>query len=248
MSEPARAAGDGPPVPPGSFEQVEEFADFGVRALVTRRTAGDFNLGGAEPVAEVMARWGGLRSALGAAGSDSRFATALQVHGSRILEHGPGWSGWLRGDGADGHFSATKGTGMAVTVADCVPVFLAHPTGAAAIVHAGWRGTADGILPAAIAVYRSHGLRVADLRIHLGPAICGRCYEVGADVYARLTGQVVSGPRQVDLRAVLAAQARGAGVAGVSVSSRCTRCDNSLFYSHRAGDAGRQVAAIVALG
>ncbi len=233
-------------MPPGSLEEVEEFSAIGVRALVTRRTAGDFNLGGAEPVAQVIARWSGLRFVIGAGGPDSRFATALQVHGSVILQHRPGWRGWLRADAADGHFSAARGTGLAVTVADCVPVFLAHPAGAIALVHAGWRGTADGILPAAVAIYRNQGLKPADVRVHLGPAICGRCYEVGADVYARLTGRTVSGPHTVDLRAVLATQAREAGVVAVSASTQCTRCDNDTFFSHRAGDAGRQVAALMA--
>jgi YfiH family protein len=244
--ESPRAAGDGPSLPEASFDWVDELADIGVRALVTRRLAGDFNLGGAEPVAQVMGRWNALRSVLGASGPESRFASSLQVHGSRILQHQPGWTGWLRADAADGHFTTATGTGLAVTIADCVPVFVAHPTGAIALVHAGWRGTADNILPAVLAVYQGLGMGLAEVRVHLGPAICGRCYEVGPDVYARLTGLVVRGPRPVDLRALLTAQARSAGVAQVSVSSRCTRCDNDVFYSHRAGDAGRQVAAIIA--
>jgi polyphenol oxidase len=230
----------------GSLEWVEELAELGVRALVTTRAAGDFNLGGDEPVAEVMARWGALRSALGAAGPASRFATATQVHGNRMLLHEPGWSGWLRVEGADGHFSGARGTGLGVTIADCVPVFLAHPAGPVALVHAGWRGTAEGVLPAALAVYRAQGLALADLRVHLGPAICGQCYEVGPEVYERLTGSPATGPRTINLRAILAAQARAAGVLAVSASDRCTRCNNDIYFSHRAGDAGRQVAAIIA--
>src|SRR5690606_7559315 len=98
--------------------------------------------------------------------------------------HEAGWAGWLRADGADGHLTVLPGTSFAVTVADCVPVFVAHPTGAAALLHAGWRGTAAGILPAAVRLLADRGAAATHLRVHLGPAICGACYEVSPDVYA----------------------------------------------------------------
>jgi hypothetical protein len=50
----------------------------------------------------------------------------------------------------------------------------------------------------------------------------------------------------VDLRGVLAAQARAAGVRDVRTSPHCTRCDNALYFSHRAGDPGRQLGVILA--
>jgi copper oxidase (laccase) domain-containing protein len=52
----------------------------------------------------------------------------------------------------------------------------------------------------------------------------------------------------VDLRALIADHARAAGVTRISVSALCTRCDNDRFFSHRAGDAGRQLGVIVARG
>ena len=135
---------------------------------------------------------------------------------------------------------------MAVTVADCVPVFLAHPSGAIALLHSGWRGTVGRILERGIAVLEAHGARASELHLHLGPAICGRCYEVSPDVYGQLTGRRVERPTPVDLRAVLADHGRAAGVRHVSVSPACTRCDNDRFFSHRAGDAGRQLGVMVA--
>src|SRR6185369_17260158 len=109
-------------------------------------------------------------------------------------------------------------------VADCVPVFLAHPSGAAAALHSGWRGTARRITAKAIERFGLHGLRPADLRLHCGPAICGRCYEVSPDVYAQLTGREVASPTTVDLRALIAEDARALGVRSISVSAFCTRC------------------------
>jgi YfiH family protein len=232
----------------GPYAAIDDFAPIGVQAIVTTRAAGDFGLAGQAPVGAVLARWRDLRVAIGAYGPGSRFATALQVHGTRVLRHGTGWEGWVRADDADGHFASAPGTGLGVTIADCVPVFIAHPhpTRAVALVHAGWRGTASGILQAAIEAFRSTGLAPADLRVHLGPAICGACYEVGPDVYAQLTGRHVERPHVVDLRQILADQARSAGVRAISISPWCTRCHNDLFFSHRAGDPERQVAAIIA--
>jgi copper oxidase (laccase) domain-containing protein len=82
--------------------------------------------------------------------------------------------------------------------------------------------------------------------VHLGPAICGRCYEVSAKVRAELTGQPANRAGNVDLRSLLAEHAQEAGVLKVTMSPYCTRCDNDRFFSHRAGDTGRQVGVIVA--
>jgi YfiH family protein len=226
------------------LEAVPELETRGFRAFTTTRAAGSFATVGAEPVGEVMARWRRLQEALAPYGP--RLATAAQVHGATVLVHDAGWSGWLRSEGADGHFSTVGGTGLAVSVADCVPVFLAHPSGAVALVHSGWRGTAARIVERAIALFTARGLAARDLIVHAGPAICGRCYEVSPDVYAELTGERPAGHRTVDLRALIAGHARAAGVRQVSVSAACTRCDNDRFFSHRAGDAGRQLGAIIA--
>ena len=223
-------------------ESVDAFAEFGVRALTTGRRAGSFGTGSDDPVRDVMARWNALRNALG----NGRLATATQVHGRTIIEHDGAWRGWLRGEDADGHLAMSRGTAMAVTVADCVPVFLAHPSGAAAALHSGWRGTAAGITAHAIARFTSLGLAAGDIRLHCGPAICGRCYEVSPDVYGQLTGQAVAVPTTVDLRSLIADHARALGVRHISASPMCTRCNNDLFFSHRAGDAGRQLGVILA--
>ena len=227
---------------PAALEEIDAFADWGIRAFTTTRAAGSFSTAGREPVNEVLGRWQRLREELGPAAR--RFATASQVHGARVLVHGPGWEGWLRADEADGHLTLERGTSFAVTIADCVPVFLAHPSGAAALLHAGWRGTAAGILPAAIRLLAERGLAVGELRVHAGPAICGRCYEVSPDVYAELTRRSVDRRTTVDLRGVLADQAREAGVRAFSASARCTRCDADRFFSHRGGDVGRQLGVL----
>ena len=225
-------------------EAVPELADFGIRAFTTTRAAGSFGVGTQEPVVDVMGRWDRLRAELRTGGP--RFATATQVHGTNVLVHHEGWEGWLRGDAADGHLSMSRGTALAVTVADCVPVFLAHASGAVALLHSGWRGTAGRIVERGIEALAHRGVPAAELRLHTGPAICGKCYEVSGEVYAQLTGRDPGKPTTIDLRALIAGHARALGVRHITTSPSCTRCDNDRFYSHRAGDAGRQLGVMIA--
>ncbi|HZI43303.1 MAG TPA: polyphenol oxidase family protein [Gemmatimonadaceae bacterium] len=228
-------------------ETVDEFAPFGIRAFTTTRATGTFGLASEQPVGEVMRRWRQLREELRPGGA--RLASATQVHGSRVVVHGPNWEGWLRVDDADGHASTDRGIALAVGVADCVPVFIAHPSGAAALLHSGWRGTVARIIERGIEALAQRGFSAVELRVHLGPAICGKCYEVKADVYRQLTGRDSSGQSScVDLRSIIADHARAARVRHITTSRFCTRCDNERFYSHRAGDAGRQIAVIFADG
>jgi len=228
-----------------SGEVVESLREIGITAFTTGRAAGSFGTQSDEPVRDVMSRWSTLRAQLG--GESTRLATAVQVHGANVLEHDGSWRGWLRGDAADGHLTTTPRTAMAVTIADCVPVFLGHSSGAIAMLHSGWRGTAARITEHAIRRLAEFGVPSNELRLHCGPAICGRCYEVSADVAAQLTGRDPGRPTRVDLRAIIADHARALGVHEISLSPLCTRCDNERFYSHRAGDAGRQLGVIVSV-
>lgn len=227
---------------------VPAFERWGVRAFTTTRAAGDFNLSADDPGRREQARerWVALHRALAGAGAP-RLASALQVHGTKVLVHDKPFEGWVRIEGADGHIVIGAGA-AAVTVADCVPAFIAHPSGTVGIVHAGWRGVAGGILPEALRRLAQLGFPVDECHVHLGPSICGRCYEVGTDVYEQLTGWETKRARHVDLRALLAEQASQLGVAGWSASGECTKCDNGELFSHRAGDAGRQVACIYSCG
>jgi hypothetical protein len=223
-------------------ELVPGFAELGIDAFTTTRAAGSFGLAGTDPVGEVMTRWTWLLAESGARG----ICVAPQVHGDTVLAHARPWDGFLRTPPADGHATLERGLALAVGAADCAPIFLAHPSGAIAIAHSGWRGTEARIVHQAIRVLGRAGIAPDELYVHIGPAICGRCYEVSADVRARLTGETSNRPGNVDIRSIIADQAATAGVTRISVSPSCTRCDNSVFFSHRAGDSGRQVAVIVA--
>jgi len=174
---------------------------------------------------------------------------ARQVHETRIVVHDGGGSGLREAAGAaDGHATAESGVLLAVTVADCVPVYLLDAEArAVALLHAGWRGTAAGILPRGVALLSQRwGTDPGGLLVHLGPAICGECYEVGPEVFEALGLKAPSAPAPVDVRAALARQARTAGVPAdrITVSDVCTLCGSSNLFSHRAGRSERQVAVM----
>lgn len=223
-------------------EPAHGLAQLGITAFTTTRAAGSFALAGYEPAGAVLQRWTALLHEVGAAG----IVSSPQPHGDTVLRHSGGWRGILRTNPADGHACIERGVALAVSVADCVPVFLAHPSGAVAVLHSGWRGTVARIVDRGVRTLARVGLSPDELRAHLGPAICGRCYEVSAEVREQLTGEPATRGGQVDLRAIIAEQLREAGVRQVTMSPSCTRCDNGAFFSHRAGDVGRQVAVIVA--
>ena len=224
-------------------EDVAEFAGFGIRAFTTTREAGTFSLSGPDPVGEVMSRWTGLQDQLSPFAR--RTVIGRQVHGSTVITHRGGWEGLLRTGEADGHLAAERGIVLTVSIADCVPIFMAHPSGIVGLLHSGWRGTVARIVDAGINAFGRLGLPPDELKVHLGPSICGRCYEVSADVRAQLTGQPVNRAGNVDLRSLIAEHARELGVSDISVSPDCTKCDNDRYFSHRAGDTGRQLGVIV---
>lgn len=227
---------------PGAGELVRALAP-GVRAWTTGRSAGSYGLGSSEPVGEVMARWSRLQDELEAAGIE-RLASAHQTHEATVARHHPRWTGWLRMRGVDGHFTTVPGTALCVTIADCTPVFVAHSGGAVAALHAGWRGTAARILEVGLDLFETNGFPPSECAVHLGPSICAQCYEVGPEVLTAIHGRPIAAKGQLDVRAVLVAQAEARGVRDLTVSSYCTRCDRDRFFSHRGGDEGRQLGII----
>lgn len=214
--------------------------------LVQGTTSGaDMSLFGASPVAEVMPRWMQLRDALGC----SAIVHARQVHEAAVLHHDNVPAGVLVAPDADGHATSLAGVLLAVSTADCVPIFLAAPDSLhVAMLHAGWRGVAARIMERGVALLLDAGSSAGSLRMHLGPAICGACYEVGAEVPAGLgiDATLTSGRTHVDLRGVLAQRAIALGLdaAHISISSWCTRCGDSPFFSHRAGCRERQLGVL----
>lgn len=223
---------------------------FGVTAGITGRgeagtPQGPFNLGlfTDDGAAAVMRRWESFQRAIGPAFPGA--VVSRQCHGSLVATHHAPITGCLIRHGYDGHLTDHPGTLLIVTVADCIPVYLVAPmAGTLALLHAGWRGTAAGILEAGLARLGETASCGADeIVMHLGIGICGQCYEVGPEVPAAL--HLAAGDSQrVDLRGVLAERAWRVGVREITTSDWCTRHAGERFCSHRreGHEAGRMAA------
>lgn len=194
---------------------------------------------GAGPAAgreEVLAR---------VAGRALPLAWAKQVHSATVLPAAAGSCGE-----GDALVSGDPGLALAVATADCVPVLLAGPAGVAA-VHAGWRGLAAGVLPAAV---RAATPAPDRWTAWIGPAIGACCYEVGDDVAERVAAAsspeiVTQGPAgrpHLDLSAAARRQLAAAGVGTIHLLLHCTRCDAERLASFRRDGkaAGRNYAFV----
>lgn len=232
-------------VPP-RYELTSWRTEFGLIAGITGAgPGGDLALITPEPASAVLERWRGFRNSMTA--PFSAVAVGTQRHGTGLAVH-ENRTGMCLLDDIDGHLTRQAGILLTVTVADCVPVYLAHPeTGAVALLHAGWRGVAAGIVERGIeGLSALTGSSGRDIVMHCGVSICGACYEVGPEVKEQLLGvRESSGP--LDLRAAIAARAARAAVEHITLSAWCTAHDGARFYSYRASG-GRTERMLAYLG
>jgi YfiH family protein len=154
--------------------------------------------------------------------------------------------------GVDALITDRRGVSMFAAFADCYPIVLWDPERrCAALVHAGWRGTAAGVGPAAVrAMGNEYGSKPSQIRAGIGPGICGRCYEVGEEVASRFDARFVTeapgGRYLLDLAAANRSQLEEAGVRDVHAMELCTK-ESSFLPSHRRSPDGTRFGAVVAL-
>ncbi|HEY3469753.1 MAG TPA: peptidoglycan editing factor PgeF [Amycolatopsis sp.] len=223
-----------------------------VRRVVTTRAGGasrppfdTFNLADhvGDDEGNVFANRKRLASELGLA--EDKLAWMEQVHGrTATIVDG---SETKAAEATDALVTATPGVALVVLVADCVPILLADAeAGVVSAVHAGRVGARVGVVPAAIRAMREAGAEVGRIEALLGPAICGDCYEVPADMAADVEKHVPGsacktrkGTPGLDLRAGLWRQLADLGVGKIGVDPRCTNEDKTLFSYRRDGTTGR---------
>lgn len=159
-------------------------------------------------------------------------------------------------DETDAIILTESGIAAMVQVADCVPVILYEPERhIGAVIHAGWRGTAQSITrKVAQTLINEHQAQASELIAIIGPSIGGCCYEVSPEV-AEQVGKTVpkeastayqatqaNGKPRIDLKQVNRLQLTNLGVNRVEILEACTLCETERLWSHRRGEAGRQVA------
>jgi purine-nucleoside/S-methyl-5'-thioadenosine phosphorylase / adenosine deaminase len=154
----------------------------------------------------------------------------------------------------DGLVTDRPGIALFATFADCLPVVVYDPAQrAVGLAHAGWRGTQAGIAKALVqAMRREFGSHPPDLRVGIGPGICGDCYEVGPEFAAKFPAEVLKPGRDgrllLDLPEANRRQLMEAGCDAKRIRALdfCTFESDRLF-SHRRNPDGSRFAAIAAL-
>jgi len=164
-----------------------------------------------------------------------RLSFNRQVHSTIVHRAGS------RGVEGDGLWSDEPGVPMLALGADCLPIAVARTDGgrALAVLHAGWRGLADGLVAAGVAAL-GDGPKAAVV----GPAIGPCCYEVGEEV-ATLFDEDLTADRRLDLWSAAERALRRAGVDRVERVDLCTRCHPELFFSHRRDGRARGAQGVI---
>ncbi len=209
-----------------------------------------------ENVAENRAR---CAAALGL--EAGRLVTLHQIHSAEVaLARGP----WTDGPPkADAVVSATRGLGLGVLAADCMPFLFADAdAGVIGAAHAGWRGALAGVLEATVERMTALGARPQRILAALGPCLRQENFEVGLDLVGAFTDKYpqaerffAAGERADKRRFDLAGFGRWrlaeAGVARLEDVGRCTLGESARYFSYRASqregapDYGRNLSAIM---
>jgi hypothetical protein len=232
----------------------------GARALFTTRAGGNLSTASGERSEHGRAARDRVCEQLGL----RWLCASRQVHGSDVLriDTAERRGGEALPLDADGHATAAAGIGAMVLAADCLPVALAGGRGVA-MVHAGWRGLAAGVLEQGVRALRDVGGGQAVIAA-IGPGAGVCCYEVGPEVHEALATRASGTEREngpggerepqhergkkpqhergkIDLRAIARERLLAAGAVEVLDVEACTICDARFFSHRREGErAGRQ--------
>lgn len=150
----------------------------------------------------------------------------------------------------DGLITNVPGLVLATFYADCVPLYFADPKKKViGLSHSGWRGTVGKIGKKTVErMQEEYGCKPADIRAVIGPSICQSCYEVSLDVieefqrafseetWPLLYKKNENEKYQLDLWKANEIILKETGIAAehLAVTDRCTCCNPSLLFSHRA--------------
>jgi YfiH family protein len=206
----------------------------GGHVLFTDRSHGNMSSVGGDHAEHGERAREALRELLGA----RRLIRGYQVHDTHVQRISDPAHAVSEAAHADGQATSLPLNAAMVLSADCMPVALGA-IGAIAMVHAGWRGLAAGVLEEGARAVRElgGGDRLAAV---IGPCAGACCYEVGPEVQLAL-GEEGAARGHIDLRAIARRRLLAAGVTAIEDVSACTICDTRFFSHRREGArAGRQ--------
>lgn len=145
----------------------------------------------------------------------------------------------------DGLILTDKNLAIFLNFADCTPlIFYDEKQNIGAVSHAGWRGTVQKIAQITVQkLINEYNSNPKDISVLIGPAICGKCYEVGEEIYNQLLQTItIHQPYSlnigkenyyIDLKEINKKQLAELGIEKIDVCPYCTCCDNEYFFSYR---------------
>jgi len=175
-----------------------------------------------------------------------------QEHGDKIFH--------LNSNSADQNNNIYYGTGdamfsenpdhiLCIRTADCMPVFFGAKRDSRkliGIIHAGWRGVKEEIIPKTLSMAGMTGYEISDFSILAGPCIGGESYQVKEDVarYFKIKTKNPDNSYMLDLLKNAALQIDKYQYTDKDFFD-CTFSKNDIFYSHRKGDHERNLNVII---
>lgn len=143
-------------------------------------------------------------------------------------------------DNCDAIYTDKKNNFLAVSVADCIPVFLYDPEKKiTAGVHSGWKGTHEKILSKAIdELINKFDINLKETIAYIGPGISQDRFEVGEEVGELFDDSLKyfkNGKYYLDLKKDNYDQLLLAGLKkeNIEVSDLCTYDEKELLHSYR---------------
>lgn len=181
-----------------------------------------------------------------------RMVSSDQIHGIKVVEV----TDFKKDYGeCDGLFTVEKNTVLCMYFADCTPLFFWDAKKrAGGLVHAGWRGTCNGIGRESINfMAEKYGSRPEDITVIIGPSIGHCCFEVGTEVARefeeKLDKKITSGnitlksktskesaPKYlINLKKINYNILTNCGISPDNILTHeiCTCCRRELFFSYR---------------
>ena len=160
----------------------------------------------------------------------------------------------------DGLYTNERQLTLALCFADCVPLYFFAPNKQLiGVAHAGWKGTVHNIAGQMVKRWEEEGVAPQHIHVVIGPSIGRCCYVVDdrvitfvqkalANCSPSLYNETSRGQYALDLKEMnkQLLQQAGVPIQQIAVSSYCTSCERSLFFSHRrdGGKTGRMMALI----
>ena len=230
-----------------------------VNGIIWGKSAGDFRL----ESPGVQKRYLDAMKRLGIEGGRLIFPTPNQgttigTYGTNNLVQVDGNAHfWRTREPCDGFLTVVNGAvGVAYMPADCHIVLLSGTRKGKAMLlalHCGWRGLVGGILEKGIKLLFELGINCTDLRALVTPGIGPCCFKVGDEVMdrfkkkfpdARLHSHTRDGNSQsINMSRVIREELIGSNIEKFVIMNGCTRCQKDVFWSHRRGDAERNIVA-----